>query len=90
MNSGPFVIDGRGILMLHQCPNFNRQKEKVDKSPIWIFVLNIPFEYLDQAPMKIIGDKVGIYLKHEERVAKNDIIVGVNNASKLLGSLSHS
>ncbi|GLJ55487.1 hypothetical protein SUGI_1191560 [Cryptomeria japonica] len=47
-------------------PNFDPKKEEIDLVPLWIKLYNLPHEYWDIETLKLIGDKLGGFLKADE------------------------
>lgn len=47
-------------------PNFDPKKEEIDSILLWVRLYNLPHEYQDLETLKMIGDKLGVFLKADE------------------------
>lgn len=68
LNSGPFLIRRKGFFIKDWRPNFDPKKEEIDLVPLWIHLYNLPHEYWNIETLKLIGDKLGGFLKADEAV----------------------
>lgn len=58
--------------MTNWSPNFDPLKEKIKETPIWVELHNLPHEYWDQETLRLIGDKLGTYVKSKKVLDNKD------------------
>lgn len=72
LKKGPYLLEGKGIILKEWTPNFDPTKEKVQSFPIWINLHNLPVEYWGEKVMEEIGNTIGEYVRSEVVLNKVD------------------
>ncbi|GLJ39832.1 hypothetical protein SUGI_0814260 [Cryptomeria japonica] len=68
LNCGPYMIDGTRFYMKEWCPNFDPWKHKVDPTPIWIKLYNLPNKYWDNDVLEDIGENLGTLIRVDKKM----------------------
>lgn len=73
MFNGPFLIDGVGFFIKDWVPNFKPKQAKVEEVPIWIRFYNLLHEYWNKNIFKMIGDKLGNFIKEDDAIEQKHL-----------------
>ncbi|XP_057858307.2 uncharacterized protein LOC131067358 [Cryptomeria japonica] len=70
MNNGPFMMMGIGFYIKDWIPNFDPQQATIEEILLWIRLYNLSHEYWKEEVLKVIGDKLGKFIKSDEAIDK--------------------
>ncbi|GLJ30001.1 hypothetical protein SUGI_0593110 [Cryptomeria japonica] len=65
-------MGGKGFYIKDLRSNFDPKKEEISQIPLWICLYSLPHEYWDMETLKLIGDKLGGFLKADEALEVNE------------------
>lgn len=63
---GPYFFSSAGLYMRAWKANFVPEKETFTQVPVWIRLFSLPIDYWGLASLKLIGDKLGTFIKASE------------------------
>lgn len=72
MNNDPFLMGVIGMYIKDWSPNFNPKQAALEVVPIQVRLYNFPHEYWNEDTLKVIGDKLGKFLKADEAIERKD------------------
>lgn len=72
MNSGPFLVGAKGFYIKDCIPNFDPKKEEIENVLVWVRLYKLPRKYWDIETLKMIGNKLGVFLKADEALEVNE------------------